>query len=164
MTKIEGNKAELWKDIWELANTPLNAARAANLVKNLEVYDALCRVACIGRNGGVLAAAEVEGAPHLDRRMAEKWVSRMENRDGTTGPHFSWAKAQEIMQQHGIDYDPVKFWVALNTTYSDMCAFFKKYNINTIDAYVDHTLDFWFRDQDAVEDKLAAYYSYVVKH
>lgn len=160
MTKIEENKAELWKDIWELANAPLSSARGAHLVACMDVYDALCRVACAQD----IPVIEGEEVPHLDRQMAEKWVSGMENRDGTTGPHFSWAKAQEIMQQHGIDYDSVKFWVALNATYSDMCAFFKKYNINTIDTYVDHTLDFWFRDQDAVEDKLAAYYTYVVRH
>lgn len=108
--------------------------------------------------------AESDAVPHLDRQLAEKWVSGMKNRDGTTGPHFSWAKTQEIMQQHTLDYDPVKFWVALNATYSDMCAFFRKYNVNTIGAYVDHTIDFWFEDQDAVENKLAAYYACVVRH
>lgn len=164
MTQIEKNKAELWKDIQGLANAPLSSARGSQLVGYMEMYDALCRVASAGESDNILVVAEVDAAPHLDRRMAEKWVSGMENRDGTKGPHFSWAKTQEIMQQHDVDCDPVKFWVALNATYSDMGAFFKRYNINTMDAYVDHTLDFWFRDQDAVEDKLAAYYTYVVKH
>lgn len=164
MTQIEKNKAEVWKDILELANAPLSSTRGSQLVGHMEVYDALCRAACSGEHDDVLMASETDATPHLDRRMAEKWVSGMENKDGTKGPHFSWAKTQEIMQQHGVDCDPVKFWVALNATYSDMCAFFKRYNISTIDAYVDHTLDFWVKDQDAVEDKLAAYYVHVVRH
>lgn len=102
--------------------------------------------------------------PVFNRRMAEEWTSKMENRDGTKGPHFSQDKSKEIMKQYNVDYDPLEFWAALNATYSDMCEFFKKHNINTMDAYVDHTLDFWFRDQDAVGDKLAAYYTYVVRH
>lgn len=136
----------------------------SQLVGCMEIYDALCRVASAGESDNILVVAESDAVPHLDRQLAEKWVSGMKNRDGTTGPHFSWAKTQEIMQQHTLDYDPVKFWAALNATYSDMCAFFRKYNVNTIGAYVDHTIDFWFEDQDAVENKLAAYYACVVRH
>lgn len=103
-------------------------------------------------------------AQHFDRKTAEEWTSRMKNADGTSGPHFSMEKAQEIMKQHGVDYDPVQFWAALNASYSDVVGVFKKHNINTLEAYVDYTIAFWFEDKDAVDDKLAAYYANVVKH
>lgn len=164
MMQIETNKADLWKDIQELADMPLSPARASKLVAYMEAYDSLCRVACARESIAAPVAMESRDTPHFTRQMAEEWTSNMENRDGTKGPHFSQAKVQELMQQYGIDQDPTKFWVALNATYSDMCAFFRKHNINTIDAYLDHTLDFWFRDQDSVDDKLSAYYTHVVKH
>lgn len=102
--------------------------------------------------------------PHFDRQMAEEWAANMENEDGTRGPHWTLDQAKQVMAQKEIGGNPLKFWIALNATYSDLCKVFKKYGINTVDAYVDFAKAFWMDDQDAVDDKLAMYYTYIVKH
>lgn len=100
----------------------------------------------------------------LTREMAESWTSNMENSDGTTGPHWTFDQTKQVMDQKGYDFDPIEFWVALNAVYSDMALVNKKHNVNTIDFYVDTAIAFWLKDKDAVKNKLAAYYEYVVKH
>lgn len=68
------------------------------------------------------------------------------------------------MAQKGVECDPLEFWLALNATYSDLCNVFKKHGVNTIDAYVDAAKAFWLNDKDSVPNKLAAYYTFIVKH
>lgn len=111
------------------------------------------------------APYEADGHPVLTLAMAEEWVSNMVNADGTTGGHWSIDKAKQIMAAKNIQEDPVRFWVALCATYSDLCEAFKKNNVgNHLSMYVDTAIAFWLHDEDAVEDKLAAYYTNVVKH
>lgn len=97
------------------------------------------------------------------KRMAEEWTREMENEDGTTGPHWTQEQTKQVQTQRGIDCDPMEFWVAINAIYSDYSKVAKKNNVNTIDFYADMAKAF-LDDKDAVEDKLAAYYEYVVKH
>lgn len=104
-----------------------------------------------------------DNAP-IDRETAMEWTESMKNEDGTTGPHWTMEQAKKVLAQKGLDCDPIDFYVALNATYSDLCKVFKKHNINTIDAYTDFAIAFWLKDQDAVPNKLAAYYDYIVKH
>ena len=100
--------------------------------------------------------------PVFNRQMAEDWVSRMQNADGTRGPHFSMEKAKEVMKQYNADCDPVEFWVVLNSLYSDYDQALKKNNASTLELYAC-LAKAWLEDQDAVSNKLAAYYTYVVK-
>lgn len=95
--------------------------------------------------------------------MAEEWTAHMENEDGTTGPHWSLEQIEKIIAQRGIDCDPYTFWAIMNAVYSDGVKVAKKHNVNTMDYYVDMALS-WLHDKDAVGDKAAAYYEYVVKH
>lgn len=94
---------------------------------------------------------------------AEEWVSGMKNADGTAGEHWSMQQVKQLINQRKLKLDPVDLYIALNATYSDLCTFFKKYNINNMDAYIDYAKMFWLEDEDAVDDKMAAYYMYVVK-
>lgn len=105
-----------------------------------------------------------EGGDTLSPEEAQAWCAAMQNEDGTTGPHWSLEEATGILQAHGLTLEPYTFWAAMNASYSDLCAFFKKYNIDAADAYLDYTMTFWFKDQDAVKDKVGAYYEAVVKH
>lgn len=104
----------------------------------------------------------------LTRSMAEQWASKMQNADGTTGPHWTMEQTNKVMAQKQIGGSPWAFWLALNATYSDMCKVFQKYGINNMDAYVDFAKAFWLEDRDAVggggSEKLAAYYDSVVRH
>lgn len=166
MTQLEKNKAELLDNMREMCNNPLNRQSASALVDYMAVYDALCRVSCIeahtdhyDENTGTKHTK-----PRLDRQTAEQWMSHMLNADETSGPHWTMEKAEEVQKKFGLDYDPTEFWAALNASYSDLSVFFQKHNINTLDAYVDYTVTFWFKDKDAVADKLEMYYKYVVRH
>ena len=101
--------------------------------------------------------------PVFNRQMAEEWVSRMHNAAGTRGPHFSMEKAKEVMKQYNVDCDPMEFWVALNFLYSRYDQALKKNNASTLELYAC-LAKAWIGDRDAVPNKLAAYYTYVVKH
>lgn len=101
---------------------------------------------------------------HLTSEMAHEWVNHMENADGTTGAHWPLDQTKRIQAEREIGGDPLKFWVAMNATYSDLCQFFVKHGISNMNAYVDYVLAFWLDDQDAVPNKLAAYYESVVEH
>lgn len=102
--------------------------------------------------------------PVLTREMAEEWVNHMKNADGTTGPHWTMEQTENIREKYCPECDGIKFFVALNAVYSDMVKFFQKHNINSVSAYVDAAKAFWLEDEDAVSNKLAAYYDAVVKH
>ena len=99
----------------------------------------------------------------LDKETAEEWVENMKNEDGTKGPHWTMEQTEQVRRQKNLDCDPVEFWVAMNAAYSDLCKVAKKYNVNTVDYYVDYVKAFWFNDQDAEPHKLSAYYEGVVK-
>ena len=98
----------------------------------------------------------------MTKEMAEEWTRGMKNEDGTKGPHWKMEQVKQLMAQKGLQYDPVSLWVALNMMYSDYCAVLKKHGVNTMDMYLDLACAF-LNDSDAgAEDKLAAYYQYVV--
>lgn len=99
----------------------------------------------------------------MDRRRAEKWAKSMHNADGTKGAHWTLEQTHQVMQQHGLQYDPSEFYVILNAMYSDYYPVAKKYNTNTVDYYVD-LAKAWLDDADAVPNKVAAYYDCVVRH
>lgn len=99
----------------------------------------------------------------MDRRRAEKWAKSMHNADGTKGAHWTLEQTHQVMQQHGMQYDPSEFYVILNAMYSDYYPVAKKYNTNTVDYYVD-LAKAWLEDADAVPNKAAAYYDCVVRH
>lgn len=107
---------------------------------------------------------QMESVEPLDKETAEEWAQHMQNEDGTTGPHWTLEQTKQVQSQKGIDCEPLEFWLALNATYSDLSKVFKKHGIANIDAYVDFALAFWINDKDAVDNKLAMYYTYIVKH
>ena len=155
MTQIERNKAELWADIRELANMPLNAATAAKLTDSMAAYDVLCRVAMYAGEQSAHEDAEGSEKPAFSSQMAEEWTQHMENADGTKGPHFR--------RQYGVDCDPVLFWAVINSLYSDYDEALKKNNASTIEMYACLTKA-WIKDADAVPDKAAAYYMHIVQY
>lgn len=102
-------------------------------------------------------------APMFDEQTAREWTSMMENEDGTRGPHWTFEQAKKVLEQRGLHCDPYEFWAVLNAIYSDDVAVAKKHGVNKMDYYVDRAAA-WLEDKDAVKDKAAAYYEYIVKH
>lgn len=99
----------------------------------------------------------------FSREMAEQWAQGMQNKDGTTGPHWNMEQTKQVMAQRGIDCDPVEFWVAMNSMYADYGRVAKEMNVNNIDFYAKMAEAF-VHDVDAMPDKMSRYYEYVVRH
>lgn len=104
----------------------------------------------------------------LTKEQYDEWMENIVNADGSTGPHWTEEQTKKVQAQKGLEkIDSKAFWAAMNASYSDLCDFFKKHNLNT-DAVCEYTMAFWFEDEDAVgggecnPEKLAAYYSAVV--
>lgn len=103
------------------------------------------------------------GKAVFTKEMAEKWMHGMKNGDGTTGPHWSMEQVKQLMEQKNLDCDLLELWTAMNMFYSDYYKVAKKLNMNNTNFYLDMAMAF-LDDEDAVTDKLAAYYENVVKH
>ena len=102
-----------------------------------------------------------EGSP-FTRSEADAWTRRMENEDGTEGPHWTFEQAKEIMEERGLSLDPVQFWAALCMIYSDYSSVAIKHKVGgNIEFYVDMAKAF-LNDRDAPKDKLARYYRDIV--
>lgn len=112
--------------------------------------------------GGMMSYEAPRSHRKLDRTMAEQWTAGMKNEDGTAGPHWNMEQVKQAMAQRSIPGDPVEFYAVLNSLYSDFGEVFKKYNLK-MDFYCDLTRA-WLDDSDAVDNKAAAYFEYVVRH
>lgn len=99
----------------------------------------------------------------MDKTHIRTWVDKMENADGTTGPHWTMEQTSQVMKSRGINVDPEKFWCTMNMIYSDYVGVASKLGVNNVDFYAEMALAF-LHDKDSVPDKLAAYYTHVVKH
>lgn len=90
---------------------------------------------------------------HLNEELAKEWTSKMINKDGTHGEHWTIDQTQQFNSK----YDKYDWYAILNMHYSDY------YNpkFSTSD-YVEMTKD-WFNDQDADECKTLKYYMLVVR-
>lgn len=98
----------------------------------------------------------------MTKQMAMEWAKKLENEDGSRGPHWTMEQTNTVMAQKHIEADPIEFFLAMNLTYSDLSKEFQKNGINKIDAYVDFAKAFWLCDKD-VPDKLSRYYAYLVQ-
>lgn len=68
-------------------------------------------------------AYEMEHGPHFNEEYARKAVMKMENEDGTRGPHWSLEETTTLASQYGIalgsKFNRYDWFVALNMVYSD---------------------------------------------
>lgn len=89
---------------------------------------------------------------HLNKDLAYKWVSHMENKDGTTGEHWS----MEQTDQYAGNINKCDWYAVMNMMYSDY--FSPKFDTNT---YIELARD-WIHDSDVGEGKTLKYYLHVV--
>lgn len=68
-------------------------------------------------------AYEMEHGPHFNEEHARKAVMKMENEDGTRGPHWSLEETSALASQYGISlsgkFNRYDWFVALNMVYSE---------------------------------------------
>lgn len=103
-----------------------------------------------------------ENMERMDRNMAQKWADHMQNADGSRGGHWTAEQIRPFMQQAGFAGSPDEFYVMMNAMFSDFYKVAKKYNLDRPEFYAD-LAKAWLEDPDAMEDKAALYYRYIVK-
>lgn len=111
-------------------------------------------------------AAHVEHAAHpahLTLEDAKHWTSKMQNADGTTGPHWTLEQTQDVAKQRGVTCDKNDFWAAMNMMYSDYGKVAKMYSVDNTNFYADMAAAF-LQDKDAVDGKLVEYWVNIVDH
>ena len=94
---------------------------------------------------------------HIGEDVAKCWVSKMQNKDGTKGEHWSIEQVANVIKEKGIKYELTDFYTVLNMMYSDY------YNSRFDTAtYIDLAKD-WLEDKDIEGCKLLKYYYFVTK-
>ena len=89
---------------------------------------------------------------HLNKELSHKWVSQMENKDGTLGGHWTY----EQTSQYAGSHDKYDWYAIMNMMYSDY--YNNRFDVST---YVELAKD-WFVDKDVDEGKTLKYYLHVV--
>ena len=113
-----------------------------------------------------IQAYEQEYGPHSNEEQARKAVNKMENEDGTRGPHWSIEETTSLANQFGISlnnrFNRYDWFVALNMIYSDYYKVLVNItNSNTPKHYVEFAKA-WLNDKDIDEGKMWYYYIYVM--
>lgn len=90
--------------------------------------------------------------PHFSKESAKYAVSRMKNKDGSTGEHWDYNTTTRVLESKGFDFNPCDWYVALNMVYSD---YYKSGRSD--DTYVELAYDF-LSDEDAPTHKMKRYY------
>lgn len=91
---------------------------------------------------------------------AKKWVDSLED-----GGKFKHEETKQIAQQMGIPTSGDKyaeFYAVINALYSDFGKVLKGYGMDGIDIYAK-LAKAWIHDKDAVENKSAVYYRFIVE-
>lgn len=107
-------------------------------------------------------AYEMEHGPHFNEEHARKTAMKMENEDGTRGPHWSLEETSALASQYGISlsgkFNRYDWFVALNMVYSD---YYKVLLNITGSNNIKHYIEFakaWLNDKDIDEGKMWYYY------
>lgn len=90
--------------------------------------------------------------PHFTKESAEHAVSKMVNKDGTRGEHWTYEQTSDVLKDQGYECDEADWYYVLNMIYSD----YYKAGRST-DTYVELAHDF-LTDFDAPECKAKKYF------
>ena len=149
-------KNKLHAALAEIAECPVSmrtveqATAVTELLRNLDILEM--------KNA---AAAEA------DREAAMQWAERMQNADGTTGPHWTMEQTSAVAESMGIQPDKIPRWawgVAMNMMYSDYYDVATQYGVNRPEFYAALAKAFLCdKDGPGPERKLMEYYEHIVK-
>lgn len=144
---------QLKEQLHEIMERPATLGRA----EEITVYaDAICALHKMGSH-------EDGEDTEFTREDAEKWVSHMENEDGTTGPHWSMSQTDAVANVAGVHEKSYVWWAVLNAMYSDHYNTAIKYGLDRPEFYADLARDFIYdKDGGGAEEKIAGYYHGVV--
>lgn len=153
---------ELYARLKELSEKPLTLGRIeeADAVAGL-----LCRLHKLDGMGGdhFRESTKMMG---FSREDTMHWAERMQNADGTTGPHWTMDQTSAVADARGIPHDiPRWAWgVAMNMMYSDYYDVAVEFGVNRPEFYAALAKAFLMdKDGPGPEEKLCAYYRNIVK-
>lgn len=101
----------------------------------------------------LLKLHELDCGPHFDVDIAIKAVTSMENVDGTTGQHWTFAEVEKEAQKRNIDH-PADLYYAINMLYSDLANVLGK----DPEKYIAVAKALYWDDPDMPEGKLFKQY------
>lgn len=90
--------------------------------------------------------------PHFTKETSKYAVSKMKNKDGTTGEHWNYDTTTKVLESKGYDFKPCDWYYVLNMIYSD---YYKSGRSD--ETYIELACDF-LDDEDAPDDKAKRYY------
>ena len=95
---------------------------------------------------------------------AKCWTAKMENEDGTTGPHWTMGQTDAVANITGVSVKSCVWWAAMNMMYSDYYGVAAKYGLDRPEFYADLAKAFLMdKDVGGPEEKMAGYCYGVVK-
>lgn len=116
--------------------------------------------------GGMKQHGMPEGyVPPLTREKAQMWVEQMQGEGGSDGETWTFEEIEQIAQKHGIPKQEkklVELYAVMNMLASDYYKVAEEFDVLEDEFFVCMAKAF-INDKDAVKDKVAAYYEYIVK-
>ena len=151
--KITTYRAKLCEALEACMAEPVSFRSVSNCIM---LMDALCKL----DNDHFREATKMM---EFTKEDAEHWTAKMENEDGTTGPHWTMGQTDAVANVAGIHVDRPTFWACLNMMYSDYYSVATKYGLDQPEFYADLAKAFLMdKDAGGPEEKMAGYYHGVV--
>ena len=148
---------ELKRQLHEIMERPVTLGRAEEVTAYV---DAICALHKLDDDHFRESTKMME----FTREDAEKWVSHMENEDGTTGPHWVMGQTDAVANITGVSVKSCVWWAAMNMMYSDYYGVAAKYGLDRPEFYADLAKAFLMdKDAGGPEEKMAGYCYGVVK-
>ncbi len=116
-----------------------------------------------GGSRGRMQRMEPEEDGGMAYEDAEEWVEMMARPDGGRGAKWKYEDAERIMREKNIKCNPVEFWAAINAVYSDYYKVAKHFGVAN-DEFFAKMAEAFICDDDAVLDKVEAYWECIVRH
>lgn len=152
----------LYARLEELSEKPLTLG-------HIEEADAVAGLLCrLHKLGGMDGDHFRESTKMMNftREDAEAWAAKMQNADGTTGPHWTMEQTSAVADASGAGHD-IPHWafgVTMNMMYSDYYDVARKFGVNVPEFYAELAREFLTdKDGPGPEEKLCAYYRCIVK-
>lgn len=103
----------------------------------------------------------------FDRAVAMQWAARMQNADGSTGPHWTMEQTTAVADGMGIPAEEIPRWawgVTMNMMYSDYYPVAVEFGLNRPEFYAALAKAFLLdKDAPGPTRKLMEYYEHIAK-
>lgn len=157
MDEIAAYKSKLHEALKKEMAAPISCRSVSNCTM---LMDAICAA-------DKLSDKPSTYAQHFEREEAMQWADRMQNADGSTGPHWTMEQTTAIADSMGIPEHEIPHWawgVTMNMVYSDYYPVAVEFGLNRPEFYAALAKAFLLdKDGPGPERKLMEYYEHIAK-